>query len=94
MLPFMMIELCMYGLFAGLLRNKKMPNITKVLTAQVAGRAVRAIAILFAVYALGNDAIKTAVIWKSVVAGIPGIALQWVLLPLLLYRIENTRKHE
>ena len=94
MLPFMMIELCVYGLSAGLLRNAKMPNIAKVLTAQVAGRVVRAVAILIAVYALGNDAIKTAVIWKSVVAGIPGIALQWVLLPLLLYRIENTRKHE
>ena len=94
MLPFMMIELCAYGLFAGLLRDKKMPSIAKVLTAQVAGRAVRAIAILLSVYALGNESIRTAVIWESVVNGIAGIVLQWTLLPLILYRIENTRKHE
>lgn len=94
MLPFMMIELCAYGAFAGLLRNAKMPNIAKILTAQVAGRAVRAVAILVAVYALGNESIKIATIWKSVVTGIPGLLLQWCLLPLLLYRIENLKKHE
>ncbi|MDE6540203.1 MAG: ECF transporter S component [Ruminococcus sp.] len=94
MLPFMMIELCAYGAFAGLLKNAKMPNIAKILTAQVAGRAIRAVAILFAVYAIGNESIKTAVIWKSVVTGIPGFVLQWSLLPLLLYRIENAKKHE
>ena len=41
-LPFMMAELCAYGLFAGLLREAKMPCIAKVVIAQVAGRAVRA----------------------------------------------------
>lgn len=39
MLPFMMIELCAYGLFAGLLRNVKLPTIAKVLAVQTAGRA-------------------------------------------------------
>ena len=94
MLPFMMLELCAYGAFSGLLRNKKMPNIAKVLTAQVAGRAVRAVAILVAVYALGNESIEIAVIWKSVATGIMGLALQWTLIPLLIYRIENIKKHE
>ena len=94
MLPFMMIELCAYGLFAGLLRNVKMPTIAKVFTVQVAGRLVRAAAILLSVYALGNDSIQVAVIWKSISAGVFGIVLQWALLPLIVYRVENLKKNE
>lgn len=91
MLPFMMIELCAYGLFAGLLRNAKMPTIAKVLITQVAGRAVRAAAILIAVFAFGNENVNIAVIWMSIGAGIFGIVLQWALLPLIVYRVENSK---
>ncbi len=91
MLPFMMIELCAYGLFAGLLRNVKMPCIAKVAIVQIGGRAVRAAAILAAVFALGNESVKISVIWTSIVTGLPGLVLQWGLLPLLMYRIENLK---
>lgn len=94
MLPFMMIELCAYGLFAGLLRNVKMPTIAKVVIVQIAGRAVRAAAILLAVYAFGNESVRAAAIWMSVVTGIFGIVLQWALLPLIVYRVENLKKYE
>ncbi|WP_432651341.1 ECF transporter S component [Huintestinicola sp.] len=89
MLPFMMIELCAYGLASGLLRNVKLPVIGKVLIAQAGGRAVRAAAIAFSVYALGNDSIKISVIWTSIASGIFGLALQWVLIPLIVFRAEN-----
>lgn len=91
MLPFMMIELCVYGLSAGLLRNVKIPTIGKVLVVQVAGRAIRAAAILIAVYAFSNDSIKVAAIWNSISAGIFGLVLQWTLLPLIIYRVENIK---
>ena len=91
MLPFMMIELCAYGLFAGLLRNVKMPTIGKVFITQLAGRAVRAAAILIAVFAFGNDSINVSVIWMSIGTGIFGIVLQWALLPLIVYRVENAK---
>ena len=94
MLPFMMIELCAYGLIGGLLRNVKLPTIVKVLVTQVAGRIVRAIAILAAVYVLGNENIQVASIWMSIVTGIFGIVLQWALLPLIVYRVENLKKAE
>ena len=94
MLPLMMIELCAYGLFAGLLRNHKMPTIGKVLLVQIGGRVVRAIAILFAVYVFGNESMKVASIWMSVVTGIFGLVLQWALLPLIVYRVENLIKHD
>ena len=94
MLPFMMIELCAYGLCAGLLRSVKMPTVAKVLLVQVAGRLVRAAAILIAVYAVGSNAVPVAIIWKSVVTGIFGLALQWTLLPLIVYRVENLKRNE
>lgn len=93
MLPFMMIELCAYGLFAGLLRNVKMPTIAKVILAQIAGRAVRAAAILIAVYALGNK-MNPAVIWTSITTGLFGLVLQWTFLPLIIYRVENMKRNE
>lgn len=94
MLPFMMLELCAYGLFAGLLRNVKLPTIAKVLAVQIGGRAVRAGAILLAVYAFGNESVGVAVIWTSIVTGIFGLALQWALLPLIVYRVENAKRDE
>lgn len=94
MLPFMMIELCAYGLCSGLLRNVKMPTIAKVVITQFAGRAVRAIAILLAVYVLGNESVSVATIWMSAVTGIFGLALQWAFIPLAVYRVENLKKNE
>lgn len=94
MLPFMMIELCVYGFCSGVLREVKLPTLVKVLLTQVAGRAVRAAAILISVYALGNQSINVAVIWRSIPIGIFGLALQWTLLPLLVYWVENLKKNE
>lgn len=94
MLPFMMLELCAYGLFAGLLRNVKMPTIAKILAVQIGGRTVRAAAILLAVYAFGNEGIRVASIWNSIVTGLFGLALQWALIPLIVYRVENLKRKE
>lgn len=94
MLPFMMLELCAYGVFAGLLQNKKMPAFGKLLLAQIAGRTVRAIAVLLAVYAVGYTGIAVSVIWMSVLKGLPGILLQWALLPLILFWLNTKKAHE
>lgn len=94
MLPFMMLELSIYGLSAGLLRNVKMPTIAKVVISQAAGRVIRAAAILIAVYAFGNESISVAVIWMSIGTGIFGLVLQWTILPLIVYRVEDLQKYE
>lgn len=94
MLPFMLLELCVYGLTAGLLRNIKLPVIMKVLLAQIAGRAVRAVAIFATVYGLGNENISIASIWMSIGTGIYGIVLQWVLLPVIVYFVERRKNEE
>jgi hypothetical protein len=91
MLPFMMIELGTYGLVAGLLRPAKAPTVGKVLITQVAGRLVRAAAILVAVLALGNQAIAVSAIWTSVAVGLPGLILQWALLPLVVRLVDKAQ---
>ena len=90
-LPFMMIELCVYGLAAGALRSVNIPTVLKVLITQVAGRAVRAGAICLAVCAFDYDKIGVAVIWTSITAGLIGIALQLVLIPLIMYRFDGIK---
>lgn len=94
MLPFMMIELCVYGLSAGLLRTVKMPTIGKLVISQVAGRLVRAAAILIAVFAFGNETVRIASIWMSLATGLPGLILQWTLIPLISFRVDHMKKNE
>ena len=104
MLPFMMIELFGYGFAAGIIKNiinteevgavkSLVGNAIKVFLVQVSGRALRAIAILFSFHVLGNKAIKPIIITKSISAGVVGIVIQLVAIPILLYVI-NGRKHE
>ncbi len=94
MLPFMVIELGVYGLTAGLLKNVKLPTIAKVLFVQMAGRAVKAVAILVSVCVIGNAGIKVASIWYSISTGIFGIILQLLLLPLIVAGVEKAVEHE
>lgn len=85
MLPFMCVELFAYGLTAGMLRSTKMPTIAKVVIAQIAGRGVRALAIVLGANFF-NSTLNVSIIWTSIAAGVFGIALQWVLIPLVIYR--------
>ena len=89
MLPFMMIELAFYGLICGLLANKNMPTLAKLLIAQIGGRMVRAVFIVGAFYLLGSK-IAPSVIFTSIAAGLPGLILQWTLIPLMIFYI-NTK---
>lgn len=89
MLPFIVIELFIYGLAAGLLRTASIPSLGKVLAAQVAGRLVRAGAILLAVLALGISSVPVSVIWTSISVGIYGLILQWILIPVILHWVEK-----
>lgn len=94
MLPFMMLELCVYGLAAGLLRNVKLPVVAKVLMAQIAGRIIRSAAILAAVYGLGSESVSLASIWLSIGTGVYGIVLQWALLPVVVHFVERMTYEE
>ncbi len=92
MLPFMMIELCAYGLFAGLLRYVKLPSLVKVVLAQLAGRVVLTAATAVAVFAFSSGNSIAATWTSDLAAGLPGLALQWALVPLAVYWSESLIK--
>jgi len=97
MLPFMTIELAGYGLAAGCIRNTYGTSdhmMIKVLAAQAFGRAIRAIAILIAFYGLGLKMIAPPVIWNSIIAGIPGIAIQLAVIPAAVYAVRKMQESE
>ncbi len=93
-LPFMMIELCSYGLVAGLLRKSSVPTIGKVFIAQIVGRVSRAVAVAIAFYVLGTTEIAVASVWTGTMNGLTGIALQLILLPVIVMTVEKMSAHE
>ena len=93
-LPYMMIELMGYGLSAGLLRYVRFPLVVKTLLALIVGRVFRMVACIIAFYLLGNEKMRPLSIWMSIPRVLPGIVLQLVLIPLIVFRVENRGKEE
>ncbi len=89
LLPFMIVELCVYGLTAGFLRDYKIPATVKVLITQILGRLIRGIVILLAVYVFSSSKINPAIILTSIPKGVFGIVLQLAVIPLITYRVKN-----
>lgn len=88
-LPFMVIELGVYGLVSGLFSKAKVNSFVKLLAVQVAGRLARALAVVFAIYALGNNALTLASITEFITAGLFGIIIQWAVIPLAVDRFKK-----
>ena len=86
MLPFMMVELAGYGLVAGLARSWDTSLIVKLLAAQVAGRLLRAAALLVAGL-MTTGVPPVASVFTATVAGLPGLCLQWLLIPAILLAV-------
>lgn len=74
---------------AGLLREIKLPSLVKVVIAQLAGRVVLTVATAVAVFAFGSGNSIAATWTSDLAAGLPGLALQWALIPLAAYWIES-----
>ena len=83
LLPFMTVELAVYGLSAGLLRRTNLPILAQVVLTQVAGRVARAAVLAVAIYGFGFARLPISIVWTSIAAGIAGIAIQWAVLPLV-----------
>lgn len=88
-LPLMIGEISAYGFFAGLLRNTKVPSFGKLLFVQLLGRLVRAAVTAAVVLFVPNTSIALSGIYTSIQAGLPGIVLQWAVLPLLFCFVQN-----
>lgn len=84
-LPFMIAELTVFALVAGLFSKKTAQNglwaFPAVIAAQIAGRAVFLGAVaLFQ----GAAPFTVPMIWSQILAGLPGLAIQAVLVPLVI----------
>lgn len=88
MLPFLMIELGVYGMTAGWMKNKLCKPIVRIIAAQVAGRAARSLAMLAAFYVFGSS-LPLSASWTYITAGVWGIAIQLLVLPVLLTLVEK-----
>lgn len=91
LLPFMTVELAAYGLLAGLLSYSRLPVTVQLIISMAAGRLAKALSIFIAVSFFSSQASVLSV-WESTVAGLPGIILQLVVIPLLVYRLQNNEK--
>lgn len=89
-LPFMIIELAVYGLVSGLLCNAKINSFVKLLAVQIAGRAARALAVVVSIYALGNEMLTLAAIGEFIISGLYGIVIQWAVIPLCVDRFKRS----
>lgn len=79
-LPFMAVELAFYGLVSGLLANVRLPAVVRLLIAQLCGRLARSLVVFACTLNFGS----ALAVFTSVVAGLPGIILQLVLIPAAL----------
>ncbi len=84
LMPFIIIELITFGLFAGLLSNKKLNIFLKIVIVQVLSRIVRIAATLISVYIINNSTITAAAILSAIMLAIPGYILQLLVVPYFI----------
>lgn len=91
MMPVMVAELVVYGLVAGLLKSSRLPLVAQVLTAQAAGRLLRA-GIVVLLIGLDLSSLELSAAYANIITGLPGMALQLVLLPLIVRGVEKVQR--
>ncbi len=92
-MPFMAFEVGAYGFFCGLIfkllsgktKNTLLSVYITLIVAQIFGRIVNLLLTLAAVYILKLDSVAVISVWTAVVTGIPGIIIQWVFIPPIIF---------
>lgn len=86
----MVLELGVYGLIVSLMYRKlKLPSLLSLIIAMILGRAMSGAVIFFLTpfFTMGMDPINF--VKEAAITGLPGIIIQLVILPLLIYWIER-----
>jgi len=94
LLWFMTAEMLAYGLAAGLYRRQcRLPLWAALPLVQLSGRAAEALVLLLAGGLLHMQGVPPAMlVLTSLAKGLPGIAAQWVLVPLLVKALEKIER--
>lgn len=90
-LPFMVIELAVYGLACGLTVKIKLPVILKVVIAQISGRIVRGVAVILSYYLFSGSIAPVSII-NGLKSGAVGILIQLAVIPAVIYMVEHADK--
>lgn len=92
-LPFMLGELMAYGFFSGLVyyltKGKTWSSFVSLLSAMIMGRIVYGLMLLVATYLLGMNVGGLTAVIAAISTGIPGIVIQLIFIPLLVYALER-----
>lgn len=88
-LPFMLLELVTYGLVAGWLASKKKNVYVCLISAQICGRLVNALALAAAFYIFRLQVPAVVTVWSALLTGIPGIVIQLILIPALVFALQK-----
>ncbi|MBQ8791316.1 MAG: ECF transporter S component [Ruminiclostridium sp.] len=86
LLPFMVIELAVYGLVAGVLSKKNMNAVLKTAIVLLSGRIARALAVLTSIYAFGNEKLAITAAYMFIVEGVIGTLIQLIVIPFVISR--------
>ena len=88
-LPQIVVELSVYGLAAGILREKfNLRNIWALIGAMMAGRLALLLAVSI-IYLIGAGKSPLTMLWTVVSLGWPGILIQLVSIPLIIKLLER-----
>ena len=89
-LPFMMVELGVYALAAGLCHRKaRLPLPLSLLLTQLGGRIAYALSLFAAGTLLGVPGAAPIAAVTAAVKGWPGILVQWLFIPLLMLALKK-----
>lgn len=95
-LPFMMLELAIYGLVSGLMYNtlkfnkKKFGTYISLLSAMLSGRITYAISLFVASNIMGIQCGGPIAAVSATVSGVPGIIIQILIIPTVVYALERS----
>lgn len=78
-LPFIVVEIFTYGLVSGLLSKVKFNSFLKIFAVQLLGRVMRIAAVAIAASVFGFEKITVAAVLSSMVLGVAGIVIQWII---------------
>ncbi len=91
-LPFIVIELTVYGLLSGLLSKVKLNSFLKLLIVQAAGRIARLASVAIAISFFGNTAFTYGTMALFITTGVFGVLIQWLIIPMVVGYIGGTEK--
>jgi hypothetical protein len=86
---FMSMELCTYGLISGLLNDKNI--YFDLMVSMLAGRGAYMIFYYFLGYIFGINLSPISSVLLSYVAGIPGVVIQLIFIPLIIKKIPRLK---